>query len=313
MKLNKLCSTLNMKHSEWLEWRRKGIGGSDAGALCGVNPYSSPVAVYLDKTGQSVEKEDSEQMRIGRDLEAYVADRFVEATGKKVRRQNSIFYHEKYPFMLANVDRLIVGEDAGLECKTTNSYSADKWKDGKIPESYEIQCHHYMAVTGAKRWYIACLIGNSQFVWRTIERDEELIDSLIQIESDFWNNYVLAGIAPPPDGSKASEEILKQMYPESDPGLMVDLLDEMEEQLSRVKEIDALTDKLKAEKEGIYQKVKNHMGEAEKATGAHYSVSWKSQKQTRVDSAALKKKHPDIYKECSKEISFRKFTVKEIA
>lgn len=313
MKLNKLCSTLNMKHSEWLEWRRKGIGGSDAGALCGVNPYSSPVAVYLDKTGQSVEKEDSEQMRIGRDLEAYVAERFAEATGKKVRRQNSIFYHEDYPFMLANVDRMIVGENAGLECKTTGSYNANKWKDGKIPESYEIQCHHYMAVTGAERWYIACLIGNSQFVWRTIERDEELIDSLIQIESDFWNNYVLAGIAPPPDGSKASEEILKRMYPESDPGLMVDLLDDMEEQLSRVKEIDALTDKLKAEKEEIYQKVKNHMGEAEKATGTHYSVSWKSQKQTRVDSAALKKKHPDIYKECSKETSFRKFTVKEIA
>lgn len=175
MKLNKLVSTLNMEHEEWLENRRKGIGGSDAGSICGLNPYSSAIAVFQDKTQPLTEKPDNESMRQGRDLEEYVARRFMEETGKKVRKANAIFYKEEQPFMLANVDRLIVGENAGLECKTASAYSADKWKDGHIPESYEIQCHHYMAVTGADAWYIACVILGKEFVWHKIERDEEII------------------------------------------------------------------------------------------------------------------------------------------
>ena len=172
MKLNKLVSTLHMDHEVWLENRRKGIGGSDAGSICGLNPYSSAISVFQDKTQPLTEKPDNESMRQGRDLEEYVARRFMEETGKKVRRANAIFYKEEQPFMLANVDRLIVGENAGLECKTASAYSADKWKDGHIPESYEIQCHHYMAVTGADAWYIACVTLGKEFIWHKIERDE---------------------------------------------------------------------------------------------------------------------------------------------
>ena len=196
MKLNKLVSTLNMEHEEWLENRRKGIGGSDAGSICGLNPYSSAISVFQDKTQPLTEKPDNESMRQGRDLEEYVARRFMEETGKKVRRANAIFYKEEQPFMLANVDRLIVGENAGLECKTASAYSADKWKDGHIPDSYEIQCHHYMAVTGADAWYIACVILGKEFIWHKIERDEEIIQMLISVESDFWNNNVLADKMP---------------------------------------------------------------------------------------------------------------------
>lgn len=312
MKLNKLCSTLNMSHEEWLQQRRKGIGGSDAGALCGVNPYASPVTVYLDKIGQLEEKEDTMQMRVGRKLEKDVADFFMEETGKKVRRANSMFYHEEYPFMLANVDRLIVGENAGLECKTTSSYGKDQWKDGKIPESYEIQCHHYMAVTGADRWYIACLIGNSDFVWRAIDRDEELIQSLIRIESDFWNQYVLAGVTPPPDGSEASDRIIRERYPDSDPDLQIPLQDDLEEKLDRSREIDVLLDRLTTEKKEIYQQIQEYMGDAEKASGQRYSVSWKSVLSNRLDSKALKSSHPDIYKQFVKQSSSRRFTVKEV-
>lgn len=132
-----------------------GIGGSDAGAICGRNPYASLMSVYYDKTREDTADCDNESMRQGRDLEAYVAQRFKEATGKKVRRSNIMYQSEEYPFMLANVDRLVVGELAGLECKTASAYSADKWKDDNIPVHYQIQCHHYMAVTEAKAWYLA--------------------------------------------------------------------------------------------------------------------------------------------------------------
>ena len=258
MKLNKLVSTLNMEHKEWLENRRKGIGGSDAGSICGLNPYSSAIAVFQDKTQPLTEKPDNESMRQGRDLEEYVARRFVEETGKKVRRANAIFYKEEQPFMLANVDRLIVGENAGLECKTASAYSADKWKDGHIPESYEIQCHHYMAVTGADAWYIACVILGKEFVWHKIERDEEIIQMLISVESDFWNNNVLADKMPAPDGSKAAEELFSKYYKTSDPDKMIPLVG-FDEKLKRRAEITDLQDKLEKEKKQIEQEVKVYM------------------------------------------------------
>ena len=80
--------TLNMTHEEWLQRRKTGIGGSDAGAICGLNPYVSPMGVYLDKISTETTDLDNEAMRQGRDLEEYVARRFIEATGLKVRRSN---------------------------------------------------------------------------------------------------------------------------------------------------------------------------------------------------------------------------------
>ena len=119
----------DLSHDEWLALRRKGIGGSDAASIMGVSAYSSPYRVWADKTGRLEPLEDNEAMRQGRDLEAYVAERFTEATGKKVRRNNYMIFSKKYPFMLANIDRLIVGENAGLECKTTNFLNLKQFKN----------------------------------------------------------------------------------------------------------------------------------------------------------------------------------------
>ena len=136
--MKKLVSTLNMDKETWLKYRKRGIGGSDSGAICGVNPYRSVMQVYQDKVSEDAEEIDNEAMRQGREFEDYVARRFMEASGKKVRRANAMFYDEEHPFMLADVDRLVVGENAGLECKTASSFMADKWEDGKVPLSYQI-------------------------------------------------------------------------------------------------------------------------------------------------------------------------------
>ena len=185
-------STLNMPREEWLQLRKSGIGGSDAGAICGLNPYASPMSVYRDKTTEDLSDMDSETMRQGRDLEDYVARRFMEATGLKVRRSNMMYRSEEHPFMIADVDRLIVGEDAGLECKTASAYNADKWKDGEVPLHYLMQCCHYMAVTGRSAWYIAVLIyglGKISSVRKTPPPDGAFPGS---------------GVPPPPDGGSFS-------------------------------------------------------------------------------------------------------------
>lgn len=245
-------------------------------------------------------------------MENYVAQRFSEETGKKVRRANAIFIHPEHDYMFANVDRLISGEDAGLECKTASAYSADKWKDGKIPESYELQCHHYMAVTGASAWYIACVILGKGFVWHKIERDEELIQMLINLETDFWKNNVLAKKMPNPDGSEAAERIIAEKYASSTKDKSIELFG-YDKKLERRKEISELEKKLESEKKQIEQEIKIYMEDAEKAESNRFSVTWKSIEANRFDSGRFKKEHPDIYIEYLKTSTSRRFSVKEIA
>lgn len=304
-----LVRTTDMDHSEWLKWRKKGIGGSDAAAIAGLNPWKSPIAVYLDKIGETEPIEDNERMRIGRDLEDYVAKRFVEATGMKVRRRNAILQHSEYPFMLANVDRLIVGKKEGLECKVTNSYAKKEWED-EIPIYYEIQCHHYMAVTGYKAWWIACLIGNERFVYKRIERDEEVIKNLIKIERDFWENYVIPRQMPAPDGSDAATEIIKKMYPNSNPEQVIKLPKSYESKLQRLDEIKELIRKLDREKKQLEQEIQVKMGENEIAIIGDRRVTWKTIHSNRFDSKRFKQDHPDLYKKYINETSYRKFQIK---
>lgn len=309
-----IAKTKDMAREEWLQLRKQGIGGSDAGAILGVNPYSSPMDVYINKINDDtdIEDEDNESMRLGRDLEAYVAERFCEETGLKVRRSNNMYAHPDYPFMIADVDRLIVGKEnglIGLECKTASPYSADKWKDGQIPAHYLAQCYHYMAVLGAKAWYIAVVIYGKEFKYIKIERDEEIINNLIQIEKQFWEQNVIARCMPEPDGSEAANDFINEYFKESRHELSIPLLG-FDEKLERRMEIDKLMNKLKAEKLQIEQEVKVFMKEAEFAEDENFIVSWKQSISNRLDTNRLKKEMPDIYKRFCKQITSRRFIVK---
>lgn len=166
----KKIPTANMSQDDWLEQRRKTIGGSDAASLCGLNSYSSPYSVWADKMGLLPKKEPNEAMRLGTDLEQYVAERFTESTGKKVRRDRHIIINSDYPFAHANVDRVIIGEDAGLECKTTSVMNLKRFKNGEYPDNYYVQCMHYMMVTGKKKWYLAVLILGKDLSLRTKQK-----------------------------------------------------------------------------------------------------------------------------------------------
>ena len=307
--MKKLVSTLQLSHEEWLQYRKMGIGGSDAGAICGLNPYVSPMQVFLDKTSAVQETEDKEAMRQGRDLEQYVAERFMEATGLKVRKANYIFKHDEYSFILANVDRLVVGENAGLECKTVSAYNADKWKEGKIPEHYQIQCHHYMLVTGATHWYIAAVILGIGFVYYKIQRDEEIIRYLADIESKFWKDHVLKNEMPAPDGSKACEEVLKKYFPKANSEPPV-LLTQFKEKLERREEIVRLLEKLETEKNCIEQEIKVQMGEAERAECEKYQIQWSNVISNRIDTKRLKEEEPELYKKYLNATSSRRFQIK---
>ncbi|MFT4105539.1 MAG: YqaJ viral recombinase family protein [Lacrimispora sp.] len=307
--MRKLISTNGLSHEEWLRYRKQGIGGSDAGAICGLNPYVSPMSVFYDKTNEEIETYDNESMRQGRDLEEYVACRFVEETGLKVRRSNAIYQNEKYPFMQANVDRLISGKNMGLECKTASAYNADKWVGDSVPAHYEIQCHHYMAVTGAEAWYLAVLIMGREFKYKRIDRDEELIRNLISIEQEFWEEHVLIGNMPDPDGSEISNEVINRYFPVAIKK-SVPLPSYLNEQLKRREEIIHLAKKLEQEQNQIEQKIKLFMGEYEEVFNEHYKVSWSNVDTVRIDSKRLKEERPDLYRDFSKSSQSRRLTIK---
>lgn len=302
-------NTKDLTHEEWLQERRKGIGGSDVAAIMGVSPWKSAATVYLDKIGElPLEDNDSERMRIGRDLEEYVAQRFSEATGKKVRRNNHMLYHDDYPFIFADIDREVVGENAILECKTTNSYAKSQWENG-APIYYELQCQHYMLVTGAERCYIACLIGNEAFTYHVIERDAEAMSALLSIEKEFWETYVEGGQLPSPDGSDDYSEALRKMYPggsyES-----VELSSKASRNIARLDVLNEEIKERKAEADLLKQEIQLEMEDAETAFAIDgRKVTYKSGERTSLDTKKLKRERPDIYKEYAVTKATRTFKV----
>ncbi len=298
MILNRLTSRNDQE--EWLRIRKSYLTGTDAGAVCGMNPYKSAMQVYLDKISPEIEITDNEVMRLGRDLEDYVAGRFAEATGKKVRKSNAMYVSDEHPFMMANVDRLVVGERAGLECKTASPYTADRWKDGNVPEWYYLQCQHYMKVLEMDRWYLAVLIFGKGFRYTCLERDEEMLNDLVSIERDFWENHVQAKVLPSPDGSKNADELIQKYFHRREG--VVTRMTGMDEQITRRNELAGLIKKMQAEQKTIEQELKMYLGNAKAQIGLsdRYRVAWTEYETRRIDTERLKKEQPEIYENYSK-------------
>lgn len=303
--------TNNMNLEEWREYRKKGIGGSDAAAILGLNKYVSPFEVFADKTGLIDKNVENEATRQGHDLEDYVAQRFTEQTGLKVRRRNAILQHDEYDFMLANVDRLIVGEkNAGLECKTCSALTKVKFKNGEYPPTYYAQCMHYMAVTGADKWYLAVLVLGKEFHVFEIQRDEEEIEALIRAEKDFWENHVMANIPPDPDGTDSAGEIIEGMFVASK-AVAVPLYgyeNKIEEYMYLENQIKELEKKANA----IKQNLQLELGENEEANTDFFKITWKPQTRATLNTQKLKEEMPEVYEKYIKTTSTRRFMIKKL-
>lgn len=303
-------STKDMSHEVWLEERKKAIGGSDASSIIGLNPWSSPYTVWADKLGKIPPKEDNEAMRLGRDLEDYVAQRFCEKTGKKVRRERSILYNKDYPFAHANVDRLIVGEDAGLECKTTSVLNLSRFKNGSFPDNYYVQCVHYLMVTGCKKWYLGVLVLGEGFYDFTIERDEEEIAALAKSEAEFWE-YVRTKTPPMVDGKESTSKTVSLLYPDSKDETVG--LTAYNRELAEYTALSAQIKALEERKDEVANKVKAFMKEAGKGESDRYRVSWATAERNNFDAERFAADHSDIdLSEYYKNIKYRTFKVTEI-
>lgn len=318
-------STVGMSRAEWLAERRKGIGGSDMGAILGLNPYASPYSVWLDKTGRAEEREDGEAMRQGRDLEQYVVSRFEEVSGKKARRINAIISNSDFPHIQANIDRDIVGEDSGLECKTASALNERCFGAGTFPESYYAQCVTYMSVLEYSRYYLAVVVLGRAFKVYQLTRiaddtcpewcessvyvEQGEIDTLKQVAIDFWK-YVEKDKQPPVDGSEPTSDALAARYSTSN-GRRIDLFG-FERIFTEYRAACANVARAEDQKRLYEQTIKAALGENEVGCCGEIVATWKPQSRSTFDADAFAKDHADIdLSPYYKPSTFRRFTVKE--
>lgn len=300
----------DLARTEWLAARRRGIGGSDAAAVLGINPWKSPLDVWLEKTGEYSDKPDgeSEPMYWGRILEDIVAREFEARTGHKVRRRTGIIRSKQHEFMLANVDRMLVGGKAGLECKTSSGRNEDEW-DGQVPPRYYAQVQHYMAVTGCKEWHLAVLLGGQKFAHYHIPYDAAFVAELIDKERQFWQ-LVETRTPPMLDGTEATTRALKARYPLAQQGKQIDLPHEAFELILRYDEAAAREAQAGLEKDEAANRLRDMLGDAEVGQIHGRKVTWKNVTSSRLDTSALKAAHPDMYEFYTVSSTTRRFAIK---
>lgn len=308
-----VVNTENLSYAEWLEYRKSGIGGSDASVVCGINKYKSPIELWMEKTNRLPYQEAGEAAYWGTQLEPMVRTEFTKRTGIEVRTVKQLLQSEENPFMLANLDGICEHPDLGtciFEAKTASAYKAGEWEDS-IPAEYMLQIQHYMAVTGCKGTYIAVLIGGNTFRWKFIERDDEMIAMLIRLEADFWE-HIRNDTPPPIDGSEASVQFLADRFPDSVPKSQIVLPDNAADIISEYDEACEQLAEMTERKQKAENLLKEMLGNNEIGTSGSRVISWKSVSQERLDTKAFKAEHPELFKEYVNRISFRKFSVRAV-
>lgn len=307
-----LTNTKDMENEEWLEWRKKGIGGSDVATICGLNKYKSALELWMEKRGYKEHDEAGEFAYWGRTLENIVRDEFIKRSGLQVETINLMLRHTEYEFMLANVDGIVTdqeGKKCIFEAKIASAYKAEQWKDDEIPEGYMLQIQHYMAVTGYERACIAVLIGGNTFKYKVVDKDEELINMIIQIEKQFWY-CVVNDIPPEVDGSESCTNMLNSLYASSKKGKSIILPNEAQELIEEYNKNKEQESYYTEKKNECINKLKSLMEDNEVATINNLTITWKSSVSERIDTKKLKEEQPEIYNKYLKKINMRRFMIK---
>lgn len=295
---------------DWLKARQSGIGGSDVGAILGLNPFKTPLQVYEEKTAQEpIETPMNPAMEFGLRLEPVIAEKYTDETGLKVKNRRKMLRDKEYPFMLANIDRYIenpFGDTGLLEIKTASGWAARMWED-RIPEYYYTQVQHYLRVTGYQWADVAILIDGRDFRIEHVKRSEDFVGAMIEQEDRFWNYHVLKRIPPEP----VNAEDVQRMFPDSDPSLRVQATPAALEVVRTLRDLKDEKKRIEAAICDQEDRIKLLLGEAEvlEHDGAPVAT-WKTIVSARFDSKAFKADHPDIFPAYTKESKYRRFTLK---
>lgn len=321
-----------LSNEEWLQYRRMGIGGSDAAAVCGVSPWKTARELYQEKA-EGIFRDEPEKnwvaLEIGKRLEELVVQIFMRRTGLKPYAVRKMFRHPFYPFMLADVDYFVkIGEDVYVvECKTSFSYRMDEWADGNIPLHYELQGRHYAAVTNTKGVIFLCLHGNSEdtFLMRRIDRNLRQEADLIEQEAYFWNEFVLEKQAPEYtepsslviNSLKKQLQVREQKTVELSEDLASNILTYLKLKEKKA-EADALSRNLENQIKEITAPIRSALDNAQTEkiviNGIPYQAGYTKRTTISIPKSGLeviRLLHPEIYQEYGKTTTSYSFYIKE--
>jgi putative phage-type endonuclease len=295
----RLVSTKNMSREEWLSVRGGGIGSSDAAVAVGISTYKSPLELWLEKTNRqpAPDLSDNDAVFWGTTLEHIIANVYAERTGAKVRKLNSVLQHPEYLFMLANLDRVVLHPTDGngiLEVKTAGVNSAKFWEEG-VPDSYQCQVLHQLAVTGKEWCDVAVLIGGQDFRIYRVIRDDAKIADLILREEKFWQ-CVVQDIPPPVDGSESCGRALASMYP-ADKGEVLDCTEDtsMNKLFSDYWSYRQQRQAAEDQENLLKQRLQERLGFASGAVLDCGKISWRKAKDsTETDFKKLNEENPEL-------------------
>lgn len=325
--LKPFCSVLSTvrqedNEEEWLKARNNGVGGSEVGAICGVNNWSSGRQVYFRKIGQFQDETEpnaaaKDRMHFGHVLEPVVAQEFeLRNPGLHCVEADCTFKSNQFPFLLANVDRFVC-DDSGdivgiLECKTANEMMNDEWNAGEVPISYYYQVQHYMFITGIHRGWIACLVGGNKFYVYDIFFDEQLYTSVILPALDhFWNNCVLK--LKEPELQAADDDFFSEIFTadkvDEEP---VELDMSIDSVLASIVDLKKQAKDLDKEIKAKQAIIKDKLGTHIKGNSPSFLVTWAPRTRTGIDSSKLRAEYPEVYEDCLSTTSYRQMGIKKV-
>jgi putative phage-type endonuclease len=309
-----VADTRGLSRAAWLALRRSGIGGSDAATVLGLNPYATALDLYLAKLGLAVEPPETEAMWWGRALEPVVAARFGQTMPFTVHEIPQMLRHRQYPFLLANIDRVLLDPDHPdrgpgiLEVKAPGARQLAHWGPDKAPDHYLIQVQHYLAVTGFSWAYLAARVGNQQTYFLPVERDDAFITALIRAEADFWER-VQTRRPPPLDGSDSAAALVKGLYPTATrPSIALPAAAQADADAWWA--ANAAEQAAHAAKQAAETALKARLGDAEGGTVGPYRIQWANRTRRGVDGPRLTADHPDLAAAYHAETAYRVFLVR---
>lgn len=276
-----------MDRREWLEARRKGIGGSDVAPIFGLSKYRTAVDVYEDKLGLRPERPQTAPMRFGLLLEDAIARAFVEDSGILVRKVRGGIRRARHVSafpMIGSFDREAYGSnvpDGGalVELKTSRigeGYAkSDEWRDlapeKRVPTDAFLQIQHYLEVARYEVAFVVVLVAGSELRTVEIPRDPAVGSDLVEEEGRFWRDYIEAGIVPPV--SAEDQAYLLRRFPEALEAEAVATA-EIELALDRLFEVEDGIEELAREKDQLKADLKLFMGTAKKLVAGSGSATW---------------------------------------
>lgn len=316
-------TTLSFTNEEdWLTLRTKGIGGSDIGAVMGLNKYKSPLQVYKEKVEDyKVDLSDNANVKKGKVLEELILTQYVQPyfgkMGYMVQKPEFMMINSNYPYFRANVDGIGknltgVGDDhIIIEIKWVSEYAEVNWNGSEycgVPASYYAQVQLYMLVTGAQKAYICALFDkNWEMHYYMIPRDELFIAKMKTLGEKFYNINMTMHIPPRIDVVLDKEDAVEAIKTLPKPTIDDD---EMTKAVEKYIEVNAKIKELESYKSKINSLILEMALEGKRPSDHSHSVKMSVVTSKRFNSTRFKEEQPILYEQYCENSSSSRTTIK---